>query len=189
MSDSSSKDHRLETRVVTLLEESLSEWFHLESKSILSGVSERNLCGGLAIVFSQKLVPHGFGKYHADLEYNRKQNDEIKTILDENYRVVTINCDLIVHSRGESISHDNLIAIEMKKSNRPIAEKNSDRARLRALTKSSYDGVWSNDGRVHPKHVCGYKVGLYLEINRRARRCLLEYYHHGHLSKARVQAL
>jgi hypothetical protein len=155
----------------------------------LSGVSERNLCGGLAIVFSQKLLPHGFGKYHADLEYNRKQNGEIKTILDDKHTVVTINCDLIVHSRGESISHDNLIAIEMKKSNRSAAEKDSDRFRLRALTKGSYDGVWSNNGRAHPEHVCGYKVGLYLEVNRRARRCLLEYYHRGCLSTARVQAL
>jgi len=37
-----------------------------------------------------------------------------KTIKGSSEEVVTINCDLIVHSRGTDFNQDNLIAIEMK---------------------------------------------------------------------------
>ena len=60
---------------------------------------------------------------------------------------------------------DNLIAVEMKKSTRPEDEKLSDKLRLRALTKSSYDDVWSYDGKAHPEHVCGYQLGIYIELD------------------------
>jgi len=53
----------------------------------------------------------------------------------------------------------------MKKSNRSEEEKESDRKRLRALTKTSYDDTWSNDGTTHPEHVCGYHIGKFIEID------------------------
>ena len=90
--------------------------------------------------------------------------------------VVTINCDLILHSRGEKMGNDNLIAIEMKKSTRPEEEKLSDKLRLRALTKSSYDDIWSYDGKAHPEHVCGYQLGIYIEIDIDKRNYLVEGY-------------
>ena len=85
-------------------------------------------------------------------------------------------CDLIVHSRGEIVEKDNLIALEMKKSYRPMKEKENDKARLVALTKDSYDGVWSFDGKTLPEHVCGYDLGGYYEID--SKNCLIdiEYY-------------
>ena len=85
--------------------------------------------------------------------------------------VVTIICDLIVHSRGEIVEKDNLIALEMKKSYRPMKEKENDKARLVALTKDSYDGVWSFDGKTLPEHVCGYDLGIYYEID--SKNCLV----------------
>ncbi len=60
---------------------------------------------------------------------------------------MTIICDLIVHSRGEIVEKDNLIALEMKKAYRSMQEKENDKTRLVALTKDSYDGVWSFDGK------------------------------------------
>lgn len=75
--------------------------------------------------------------YHVDVEYNRNKNGRIKTCCpldDDRIPVpVTINCDLIVHSRGEIARQDNLIAIEMKKSSRTKKEKDSDRRRLITL--------------------------------------------------------
>jgi hypothetical protein len=68
----------------------------------------------------------------------------------------------------------------MKKSDRPSKEKQKDRDRLRALTKASFDDVWSNDGFTQPEHVCGYILGVYIEINRAKRTCLVEYYAKGH---------
>jgi hypothetical protein len=75
------------------------------------------------------------------------QDRRFKTILDEHMEEVAVTCDLILHSRGEIASRDNLIAIEMKKSDRPREEKEKDRVRLRALTKPS---CW----RSHRKEGC-----------------------------------
>jgi len=71
------------------------------------------------------------------------------------------------------------MAIEMKKAYQNDADKNRDRERLAALTKDSYDNIWSNDGGTHPKHVCGYSLGVYIEIDHRARTCLFEFYRKG----------
>ncbi|MDY4348487.1 hypothetical protein [Pectobacterium brasiliense] len=103
--------------------------------------------------------------YFADVEYNRKQNGKVKTIMDGDFNIVRINCDLILHSRGDNVERDNLIAIEMKKSERPKIEKKNDINRLRAMTKKSFDDIWSFDGKTHPEHVCGYEIGYFIEIN------------------------
>lgn len=121
----------------------------------------------------------GLVGYFADTEYNRMQGGQIKTILGKSMKIITINCDIILHSRGGSVTEDNLIAIEMKKSQRPVREKNEDRDRLRTLTKRSYDRVWSNDGTTHPEHVCGYRLGAYIEVNNPKRNVRIEYFMHG----------
>jgi hypothetical protein len=104
--------------------------------------------------------------YFADPEYNRKQHGHVKTILSANMEVINITCDLIVHSRGRVIQNDNMIAIEMAKPNKTAADILADRSRLRALTKSSYDGVWSYGDGAHPEHVCGYVMGLFIMVDR-----------------------
>jgi hypothetical protein len=86
-----------------------------------------------------------------------------------------------MHSRGKHIEQDNLIAIEMKKSNAPEEEKQSDKERLKALMKDSFDDVWSFDGTTLPEHVCRYIIGIYYEINFSKRTILLEYYKQGEL--------
>jgi len=152
-------------KLVDFFEEGKAMFFRKERVNILSGVSERNLCGRLALYLELLLPKYNLEEYFCDTEYNRKQNGKIKTILDENHQIITINCDLIIHSRGLFLGKDNMVAIEMKKSNRPDLEKLSDRNRLRALTKSSFDDVWSYDGKTHPEHVCGYKLGIFFEID------------------------
>lgn len=152
-----------------------------------SGISERTLCG--ALKGHLDIIKEGtkFKNYYADVEYNRNKNGTIKTccFFDENKlpKPVTINCDLIVHSRGENVRQDNLIAIEMKKSNRPQKEKEDDRRRIIALTKESYDDVWLFDGKTLPEHVCRYKLGIYYEINFSKKFILLEYYYRGNLEE------
>ncbi len=150
-----------------------------EFANILSGVSERNLCSRLAILLNDELPEYGLSGLYVDTEYNRKQNGRGKTIIGSDSRIVSITCDLIIHSRGANLGQDNLLALEMKKSTRPTCEKDSDRERLIALTKEAYDGVWSNDGITLPEHVCGYKAGVYLEINVGSRLCLFELYQNG----------
>ncbi|MBS0045159.1 hypothetical protein KFE26_23210 [Shewanella sp. M16] len=149
-----------------IFKQSLHKFFKTEAKNILSGVSERNLCSRLAIPLEILAHQHDLTDYYADIEYNRKQNGKVKTMLDNDMQVINITCDLILHSRGEVMERDNLIAIEMKKAERPEAEKISDRARLRTLTKASFDDVWSFDGQTHPEHVCGYEVGFFIELDK-----------------------
>ena len=174
--------------IARIFAESADQFLVAEASNILSEISERSLCGRLAFILDAQLRGANISGYYVDLEYNRKQDGRIKTILNESLEVVTITCDLIVHSRGQSLLHDNLIAIEMKKANRPRLEKEKDRRRLVALTKTSFDGVWSADGRTHPEHVCGYKLGMYMELDSVARRCHFEAYEEGVRKRAWSQA-
>jgi hypothetical protein len=164
-----------------VLDQALEKFFLSESEALRNDVSERSNCGRLAIYLQNFAFEVGLRNYYADVEYNRKQGGQVKTILDEKMKVITINCDLILHSRGASVAEDNLIAIEMKKGERPAREKTADRDRLRAMTQSSYDGVWSNDGTTHPEHVCGYVIGAYVELKKKKNTALLEYYARGKL--------
>lgn len=170
-----------------VFEQSMDLFFQHETQEVLEGVSERNNCGRLSIYMQQVAQERALTGYFADPEYNRKQNGSVKTILDSRLKVVTINCDLILHSRGQILSEDNLIAIEMKKKDGPKREKEKDRERLRALTKASYDGVWSADGATLPEHVCGYVLGVFAELDRSRREFRFEYYQRGEKVEERVR--
>lgn len=161
----------------------LDDFFRIELSSILADVAERNLCSRLAMHLENHMKAAGLVGYYADSEYNRKQESQIKTILDGNFEIIQITCDLIVHSRGEIPERDNLIALEMAKPNKIATDMQNDRNRLMALTKSSFDGVWSYDGKTFPEHVCGYVKGLYLIIDRARRQATLESYAQGAVSR------
>lgn len=156
--------------------ENANKKFLSENKNfILSDVSERSLCGALSQYICSEIKNSKYSEYYVDVEYNRN-NGHIKTIYDDDLKVVNIVCDIIVHSRGEIVEKDNLIALEMKKSYRLKKEKEDDRARLTALTRDSYDGVWSFDGKTLPEHVCGYDLGIYYEMDLKTRLIYIEYY-------------
>src|SRR6266851_1871572 len=72
-----------------------------ERDNIRADVSERNLCGHLAAELKKELDNPAWSGYYADTEYNRKQGGQVKTMMDEKLQVVSITCDLIVHSRGK----------------------------------------------------------------------------------------
>src|SRR3546814_10603420 len=60
------------------------------------------------------------------------------------------------------------------------------RVRLRALTKTSYDDVWSADGRALPEHVCGYGLGYFVELDADRRKFRFEEYQLGQDRKSVV---
>ena len=147
-------------------------------------VSERTLCGALMIELHEVLKGTKFSDYFVDVEYNRNIGGTLKTLkktirgLDE--QIVTINCDLIVHSRGQNAMCDNLIALEMKKSTGRQVDKDNDRNRIECLTKSPEQDVWSYGGKALPEYVCGYGLGIYYEVNFRRKIILVEYYKEGY---------
>ena len=146
-------------------------------------VSERTLCGALMLHIHDIIArDKRFAVYHADVEYNRNKGaikTIRKTIKGPDFEIIPINCDLIVHSRGEIVEQDNLIAIEMKKATAPRADKEKDRERLIALTKDSFDDVWPFGGKALPEHVCRYILGVYYEITYKQKSILIEYYRKG----------
>ncbi|HMI20817.1 MAG TPA: hypothetical protein VK533_14875 [Sphingomonas sp.] len=158
-----------------------AQFLEQETDNILNGTSERNLCAHLAPLLQQAAAAAGFAGYRTDVEYNRNQGGRVKTILDGEMREVRITCDLILHSRGKNSAKDNLIAIEMKRLEHPQSEKEKDRSRLRALTKESYDDIWSADGVALPEHVCGYELGYFAELDHGARIFRFEEYQRGNL--------
>lgn len=167
---------------------SFGEFARREAENILHGTSERNLCARWAPLLEVAAAQAGYTEYCADTEYNRKQGGQVKTILDEAMHVVRITCDLILHSRGRIVERDNLIAIEMKRVSNAEHEKQKDRVRLRALTKTSYDDIWSADGRALPEHVCGYGLGYFVELDADSRKFRFEEYQRGHLSNRMERA-
>ncbi|SDP38219.1 hypothetical protein SAMN05421677_11771 [Halobacillus aidingensis] len=129
-----------------------------------------------------------YDSYIVDVEYNRNFGKKVKTIIDDEEQVMKITCDIILHSRGSNLEQDNLIAIEMKKSNRPQKEKNKDRYRLMLLTRDSFTGnAFSFDGTKLPDHVCRYKLGIFYEIDLKSRTVNVEYYKKGELLKKYTQ--
>lgn len=173
--------------MVKLFEKANAEFLKQDKMLFSNRVSERTLCGALMVHLHNAISSdETLEKYYVDVEYNRNKGGIKtirKTIVGGQEQIIPINCDLIVHSRGECVEQDNLIAIEMKKSNRPRSEKNSDRERLIALTKNSFDDVWAFDGKNLPEHVCRYALGVYYEINYSNNRIEIEYYHTGKLVK------
>lgn len=163
---------------------SSNQAFIRDDKDLLdSEVSERALCGALMLHLNRLMLQtEGFEGYYTDVEYNRNRGNiktVKKTIKGPNEQIINVTCDLIMHSRGKHPELDNLIAIEMKKSNRPFSEKRDDKERLKALTKDSFDDTWSYDGITLPEHVCRYVIGIYYEIDFESKTINLEYYKQG----------
>lgn len=173
--------------LVSLFEEANLAFLQGEHSLFRTEVAERTLCGVLMLHIHDIIKEDdSYSGYYTDVEYNRNAGGIKtirKTIRGQQEEIIPINCDLILHSRGENVDQDNLIAIEMKKSNAPSAEKQKDRERLIALTKDSFDDVWAWDHNL-PEHVCRYVLGVYYEINYRQKEIHIEYYRRGELVRS-----
>lgn len=169
--------------MIQLFETANNSFLNGDYELFESGVAERTLCGSLQKHINNIICGNNYYfDYYTDVEYNRN-NGKLKTILNDDLNPINIQCDLILHSRGHHPEQDNLIVIEMKKSTRSAADKVRDRNRLRALTKDSFNDVWSFDGKTLPEHVCRYVLGVYYEINYARKTILIEYYAKGDIIK------
>lgn len=112
-----------------------------------------------------------------NMEYSRQ------FIINDKMEIITIECDLIVHSRGNNMQQDNLIAIEMKKATNRNKRK-EDKERLEYMTKSSYYNELNFEEL--PRHICRYAIGIFYDINIKKQQVILEYYEDGKLCKEEV---
>ena len=153
-----------------------------ERRNILSGTAERNLAARLGFIMERLKHEFGLGEYFADPEYNRMHDGLIKVAFDpDNLVEVRIQCDLLLHGRGERGPRENIIAIEMKKSTAPAQERLDDKTRLRALTTPPGPNTWPADGKTFPEFVCGYELGVYLELDIQRALYVVEEYRGGKL--------
>ena len=155
-----------------IFQDSFLSFQTLEKSLVDSQVSERCLCARLALHLELKARKRGGSNYFADVEYNRNKGKK-KTLINQEYKEITICCDLLLHSRGKH-NPDNLIAIEMKKSGRNKQETFDDFERLKVLTRSEYENEVHNE-----KHVCGYLLGIFILINYQSLCFELTFFEHG----------
>lgn len=101
---------------------------------MLRGQYDGKIKEELKAFLREELNKTPYKDYHIDNEYNRNCG-KVKTTINGEMKEITIQCDLIVHSRGTNKQRDNLIAVEMKKSYQTQECKDSDRDRLCALTR------------------------------------------------------
>lgn len=134
-------------------------------------VSERTLCGALAIEISKALENSWYFAYFVDIEYNR--NHDMIKLLPKKYvsddfteGQQRIFPDIIVHSRGQR-ELDNLLVIEMKKADAYEEWKNIDRKRLMAMTMQN--GLFK------------YRLGIFYIVDFARKQIQLEYYVNGEL--------
>ena len=165
-----------------LFEEANEQFLKYEKVNIKRNVSERNLCQNLANYLRDNMKKIGLEGYYADTEYDRNQN-MVKTIINNEMKIIEIECDLIVHSRGENVKQDNLIAIEMKKSTN-MQKRNEDKERLKYMTKNTYYNEITYQEL--PRHICRYALGIFYDINIEKQKVNLEYYENGKLCKEKV---
>lgn len=162
-----------------LFKEANEQFLKGEKANIKRNVSERNLCQNLANYLKDNMKKYGIEGYYADTEFDRNQN-MVKTIINDEMKIIAIECDLIVHSRGENIQQDNLIAIEMKKATNRKKRK-EDRKRLEYMTRNTYYNEITFQKL--PRHICRYAIGIFYDINIKAQQVNLEYYEDGKLCK------
>ena len=180
--DEIKKQNDIEFDELELLFQEANELFLTKDIQLIrSKVSERTLCGALMIQIHDLISKNSkYKEYYVDVEYNRNQR-KIKEILVNNnidVEVKRVQCDLIVHSRGQK-QPDNLIAIEMKKSNTSKTNKEQDKIRLCALTSSRENTALFEK----VNFVCNYLLGIYYEINFGRQTILVEHYKEGQLKK------
>ena len=142
---------------------------------IKRGISERSMCANLKEETSIIIRKSDYSMYFVDVEYNRNA-ERIKTILISN-EIIDITSDFLIHARGTQ-KHENILALEMKKSTATKKEKDDDRARIKALTMSE-EQVYKMGGGLPVSTVCGYLIGIYYEIDILSEIITMEYYSNG----------
>jgi len=150
-------------RMNDIFDRSFEEFLSRDWSLVLSGTEERNLCGRLAACIEKMKDEVGLYDYWADTDYRYMKGRRVKTILYGEERVVEIGCDIILHSRG-FFDRDNLIAIEMKSLLRPEQARELSRERLMTMTMVPNEEVRSADDLTLPEHVCGYELGVFIEL-------------------------
>lgn len=143
----------VQQRLKNIVNLAINKFNEREKYLIENNLSERCICSKFAMYLTNEISNSEFNNYSVDVEYNRGNNG-----INYNPKILSnknIVVDLIVHKRGydENFGYDNLICIEMKKSNdsRRTQGIMDDEERLKKLTNYQYS--------------FNYQIGLMLVVN------------------------
>lgn len=151
-------------------------------RNIELGVSEVTLQGNFSQAFKEILKEMKICNYYSEINYNKNKHFT-KCIINEKMEYFDIFCDLIIHSCGENLEQDNLLAIEMKKKeNRK--DRLKDKKRLEIMTSDSYVGEILFDEL--PLYICRYSLGIFYDLDVKKRQIKLDFYQHGELIKTQT---
>ncbi len=164
--------------VYKIFKEANKKFLKENINSIERDVAEECLCSSLSKCLDKVMETRKISGYYAEANYNRNEY-MYKTIVNNQYKVIRIKCDLIVHSRGENTIQDNLLAIEMKKKNNP-QDRTENRERLEIMTKNTYYGEVIFEEL--PRHICRYSLGIFYDLDKDKREIEMEFYKNGTLT-------
>lgn len=150
--------------LIGIFEKAKEKFLKDEKEIIRIDINERTLSARLmfhlqTILLEDELYREKYKTYSVDCEYNRINEDKIKTLkryenfeIDDNSdKIRKIFPDIILHKRKEE---DNLIVIEMKKStSNNIDCKEKDRERLKIMT------------NLNDPNNFNYTLGVYFEVD------------------------
>ena len=174
MANSSSRLTRKEKALVEIFLQALCYVHESHSSLFEDNVNERDVCSHLFSFIERSKENTWFTNYFVDVEYNRMLGGGPKIIFDEKNGIdITIIPDLVIHGRGRIDGHENLLCVEIKKSNAPSSEKEDDLRRLSFLTKRKMHL------RRNTNYVYGYLIGIYYEYNYPRQRSKLKIFKNG----------
>lgn len=158
--------NEIQQKLKNIVNLAISKFNQREKYLIENNLSERCICSKFAMYLSDEITNSEFNNYIVDVEYNRGNNgiNYSPKMLDNKNIVV----DLIVHKRKYDVifGYDNLICIEMKKSNDSRRTKGiiDDEDRLKKLTNFQYS--------------FNYQIGLMLIVDIKKKELYIktEYY-------------
>lgn len=123
-----------------IVEQAVAKFNHCEKYLLENNLSERCICSKFAVYLEREIKLSEYSNYDVDVEYNRGfdgKDNRPKKIYGKNAVV-----DLIVHKRGydKFYGFDNLICIEMKKTNDSRGKRGieNDQNRLKDLVSYEY---------------------------------------------------
>lgn len=174
MANLSSRLTRKEKALVEIFLQALCYVHEFHSSLFEDNVNERDVCSHLMSFIERSKENTWFNNYFVDVEYNRMLGGGQKIIYDEKTRRdIVVIPDLVIHGRDRIDGHENLLCVEIKKSNAPSSEKEDDFERLSFLTKRKINLPQKTN------YVYGYLIGIYYEYNYHSQRSKLKIFKNG----------
>lgn len=171
--------------IFELLQQALAMFLEKEQRNIELNAYEDGLSSKLSSYLNECITKydqdngtHYFDDYDADVQVNKTEGGAPKRYSELGK---TMKCDLMVHSKGLNPERENLLYIEMKKSNNP-QQVEEDKQKLRDLVGPVPSYV--TDSKLAKMYNTLLGVFLKLDLNTKQFSGIKYWYENGELKEA-----